>query len=483
MTSCNFLRCSVRKQYRILQYHGQSRTFIGFSKSEPFEKSGNGIEIGENDFILDEHFSPHYHPRKDVIIRNYSSALTATNMKHLILPFNHLTSRRTFYTNFCGIIEHIPKRYRRGPYKIGDRVWGIKPHYKQEYNASTTNTTSISSLLGLTPGPHSHNNAWSDYLSTDIRCISHLPPSIPLEYGGLFGTDLLMIFDGFGRINWYRTKQKIEGKKVLIIGTGRQSLLNILIPLLQACNVKDIVIVSSHKRHNKVLTKFNVKSIIDRVHFIPSKHNIKYDIIIDSLSINAQEIEKNVTLINDDAFDKTEYWVIRNPYHHIVTASETTADLTKGLFAWNKDIVRAGKKMEKNDVVVKPIRMVFRKSAFKAFAYWMQMFSRELEGKGHIYKYPIIVDRMYKLTNIEHAFEYCMDYDMEEDEKNHCLGEHIGLMIHKEDNPIMQQNDELKKIKVWKPVQLLDMERYEEKIKSTPFAKTLTDDSEFVDDN
>ena len=195
-------------------------------------------------------------------------------------------------------------------------MWGIKPHYKQPLQSHDQSTIPISWFF-KPPNPFAHNNAWSDYVCTDIKCISHLPLNIPLEYGGLFGTDLLMLFDGFGRQNWIRTMHKVKNKKVLILGSGRQSLINMLIPLLQICDSGDIVVVSSHKRHNKVLKHFNVKSVIDQSNFDPSKHKGKYDIVIDSLSIKAEQVQKNVGLIKPDQ-SGTEYWVIRNPLNDVL---------------------------------------------------------------------------------------------------------------------------------------------------------------------
>eukprot|EP01084_Bolivina_argentea_P306432 529516_1 len=373
------LRWHVLKSTTI--FHHQYRTFLfGSTEYTKYEKSGNTIEIGDTDFILDENFSPHYNPTKDVIIRNFSSTMTQKNVEHLLLPFNELTQKRLFYTNFSGIIEYVNPKYKH-VYKIGDRVWGVKPHYKQLLNTFDSNRLSISSLLGFKPNPYSHNNAWSDYVSVNIRYISPLPFNIPLEYGGLFGTDLLMIFDGFGRINWVRTMSKIKDKKVLILGSGRQSLINILIPLLQICNVGEIVVISNHKRHNKLLEKFNVKAIIDRNNFVPSKHNLKYDLIIDSLSIDAEQIEKNVSLIDSESFHKTEYWVIRNPYKQVLMESKTRIDVGKGVFKWNKSIERAGKNIGNNDVLIKTIRMIYQPNGFKGFAYWLYLFGKELEKK------------------------------------------------------------------------------------------------------
>ena len=155
--------------------------------------------------------------------------------------------------------------------------------------------------------------------------------------------------------------------------------------------------------------------------------------------------------------------------------------VTKSVFEWNKNIVRAGKKVGQNDVMIKPIRMVFRSGAFKAFSFWVNMFGTELQQKGDKFMYPIIVDRLYELTDIAHGFEYCMDYDIEDG--YHILGEHVGLMINSidDENIISQHNPELEKIKVWKPMQLLDVSKYLEK-SEIHRAKTLTDANEGKDD-
>ena len=296
---------------------------FGSRKFTKWEKSGSSIEIGDDHLILDEEFSPHYNAKNDVVIRNYSSALTDKCVEHLRVPFNELTQKRLFYTNFCGIIEYVPPRILlKSPYKIGDKVWGIKASYKQQIKSSSAATNWLSK-----PHPFGHCNAWSDYICTDMRCLAHLPKNIPLEFGGLFGTDLLMIFDGFGRINWLRTKRKIQNKKVLIIGSGRQSLLNVLIPILQICGAAEICIASNHERHNKLLSRLNVQSIIDKNAISDSKHKQNhYDLIIDSLSTEQHQIESNVSMIDKDAFGKTEYWVIRNPYHSILQQSETRSE-------------------------------------------------------------------------------------------------------------------------------------------------------------
>lgn len=122
--------------------------------------------------------------------------------------------------------------------------------------------------------------------------------------------------------------------------------------------------------------------------------------------------------------------------------------------------------------MIKPIRMVFSSGAFKAFSYWVNMFGTDLQKSGDKYTYPIIVDRLYRLTNIEHAYEYCIDYDIEDGHQ--ILGEHIGLNINKldEEGQIGQHNPELEKIQVWKPIQLLDVDRYIDKDKA-PLPKTL----------
>ena len=155
--------------------------------------------------------------------------------------------------------------------------------------------------------------------------------------------------------------------------------------------------------------------------------------------------------------------------------------VAKGVFVWNKDIVRAGKKVGQNDVVVKPIRMVFGQSGFKAFAYWVNMFGKELQQKGGSLSYPIIVDRLYELTDIEHGFDYCMDYDIEDG--HHILGEHIGLMINSTANDgLSHYKPESDKIKVWKPMQLLDVDKYLENPDNIQRAKLLTDQDEGKDD-
>ena len=113
-----------------------------------------------------------------------------------------------------------------------------------------------------------------------------------------------------------------------------------------------------------------------------------------------------------------------------------------------------------NDVTVQPIRMVFGSSGLKAFAYWLELFGNELESKGNALRYPIIVDRLYKLTDIEHAFEYATDHDVAE--QDYVLGEHIGLSINQlEEGQLIQSDSKTKEVKVWRPYQLLDVDNYE----------------------
>ena len=155
--------------------------------------------------------------------------------------------------------------------------------------------------------------------------------------------------------------------------------------------------------------------------------------------------------------------------------------MTKGVFAWNKDVVRAGKSVGQNDVTVKPIRMVFGSGGFKAFAYWVNMFGKELQEKGDKLTYPIIVDKLYELTDIAHGFEYCMDYDIEDGYQ--ILGEHVGLMINSTENEyeMSEYQPELEKIQVWKPMQLLDVNKYLEKSDNVQRAKSLTEEDEAID--
>ncbi len=94
-----------------LLHHHQSRAFLlGSRQLETYSSSGTAIEISDKHFVLDDAFAPLYRPSTDAIIRNYSSALTAKNVEHLQLPLNELTQKRPFFTNFCGVIEQLPRR-------------------------------------------------------------------------------------------------------------------------------------------------------------------------------------------------------------------------------------------------------------------------------------------------------------------------------------------------------------------------------------
>ena len=145
--------------------------------------------------------------------------------------------------------------------------------------------------------------------------------------------------------------------------------------------------------------------------------------------------------------------------------------VAKKIFVWNKGIIRSGKNVGMHDVDVKPIRMVFGFGGLKAFSFWMQCFGKELEQKSS--EYPIIVDRLYKLKDIEHALEYA-----ENESDDLMLGEHIGISINKVDeNEIETMLDEkAQNIKQWKPMQLINVKKYKQT--SMGVIKTLSNRSE-----
>merc|ERR1719334_2238025 len=109
--------------------------------------------------------------------------------------------------SFAGIIEQIPpqKEADSFPFEVGDRVWGLSP-----------------SLLG---------GCWSDYVAVPPHSVHHAPINLPLHYCGLFPQQLFAL-QSMLRFAKIERLDQLKQKKVLFIGSGRKSMLNILAPFL-----------------------------------------------------------------------------------------------------------------------------------------------------------------------------------------------------------------------------------------------------------
>eukprot|EP01084_Bolivina_argentea_P300237 517650_1 len=224
---------------------------FGFTRREPlrvFNKSGRAVILNTTsleddednnitlnvDLTIENNYWLKYDPNKDVIIRNYSSSLTFSEINNMITVQKNVNNDKNKLRDvvigqtFAGIIESIPnkllsekKNEKSFPYEIGDRVWGISP-YK-------------------------FGHCWSDYISVPYKNISHAPINIPLHFCGLYPLQLhtLQKLLKYAKINI----NELRNKSVLFIGTGRRSLLSIAAAFFKHLDENNNITIIDYNKH------------------------------------------------------------------------------------------------------------------------------------------------------------------------------------------------------------------------------------------
>lgn len=337
---------------------------------------------------------------------------------------------------FAGIIESIPEKLisdkKSFPFEIGDRVWGVSPL--------------------------SFGQCWSDYVPVPYKSISHAPINIPLHFCGLYplhlyGLKHLLKFSKLNNLN------ELKNKSILFIGTGRRSMINIFAPFLKHLDESNnITIIDDigHSRFNEKLLKTYLK--IDGYHELKSnddglidnenmralqeKYSNSFDIVVDSWAMDKNEIIENCKFLKVDG----AYCWRQNPIQKNV---KWRAAIQEAKFL--ADINREIKKSHNGVKFVPNMDNLIVKGNLDEFTSYLTEMS-----------FPIIIDKMYNLDDIQSAFNYAFSND------DAILGENIGVLIEKENDSDMffEENCRPKTIKLPPIENLYDNEN---KKKSKPY--------------
>ena len=363
------------------------------------------------DLSIENDYSPKYDPSNDVIIKNYSSSLTFMETEAMITAQRNNTiqnkGKQVIGQTFAGIIESIPDKLssdkKSFPFEIGDRVWGVSP-----------------SMFG---------HCWSDYVPIPHKAIAHAPMNIPLHFCGLYPLHLYQLNSilKFAKLD---NLQDLKGKSILFIGTGRKSMVNIFAPFLKhldADNEITIIDDDTHSRLNQNLLKQYIK--IDNYHLLKcdedglyknedmmeiiNANKSKFDIVVDSWAMDKFEILEHTKLCKS----KGAYFWRQN---HMTQFNKNVG--WRVAMEGAKFLADVQKEVRKSSQVrfVPNMEQKIHKGGLDQFSSYLS----EMQ-------FPLFIDKMYNLDDIQSAFNYALSND------DSLLGENIGILIEKESDEQM----------------------------------------------
>ena len=353
-TICNNI---TRHQYR--SFGLLSKLFA--PKYESYDKKGRCVILNQSEIDVEKEtdsasinvglsiegdYSAQYDPKNQVIIKQYGSCLTTQD-------FPGVTLRPELLDNsalkpipgraFSGIIEYIPPKVkdklaararlsRSQTFVEGDRIWGLaKSAFGQQ---------------------------WSEYAPVDYNNIFNAPDNIPLHFCAMFPLSILLMQQCM-RQSKMSSFSDFADKKILFIGSGKESLINVGLPLMYQQNATQIDILTSSDRHDCVLAEHFQDIIDDKVvnvkeyrsidlNDLAIKHEEKikkesnkdknekeeesnnfefdrYDIVIDSTGREHSELHQHVKFCTK----KGKFWIMHTPMADIMASNKSKI---KGLF-------------------------------------------------------------------------------------------------------------------------------------------------------
>ncbi len=257
---------------------------------------------------------------------------------------------------------------------------------------------------------------------------------IPLHYLGIFPFACLTLNGSFGvAFRGQLTKiakdlsSAAKDRKVLFLGSGNMSLCHTFIPLLCSLGVEDITVVLTSERHRETLeilckefpSKFKPENIFKASILQDPSHpfqSLKYDLVIDSMASEKQVFTHNSRWVTEET---GVYWAMqlaKNIYH---IQAKTNKGM-QSLMPINKELMK--------------LREIQDKTKVKCFTpglystnYIDQMANPFLSFEKDK-DFPVFVDKMYALDDIQHAISYVLE------SSEHMLGENIAFLINKEDD-------------------------------------------------
>lgn len=365
------------------------------------------------DLTIKNDYSPKYDPLNDIIIRNYSSSLTFLETETMITAQktgqnkNTNPNEQVIGATFAGIIESIPDKLssdkKSFPFEIGDRVWGVSPN-----------------MFG---------HCWSDYVPIPHKAIAHAPMNIPLHYCGLYplqfyGLNSILKFAKLDNLS------DLKGKSILFIGTGRRSMINVFAPFLKQIDGDNEITVIDDDNHSRLNENLLRKYLnIDKYHLLKCEDGIykqeemmdivskysenKFDIVIDSWAMDKLEIMEHCKMVKQ----KGVYFWRQN---HMTQFGKNVG--------WRVALEGAKFLQEIQKEVKKENGVKFVPNMEnKVDKGGLDQFTSHLSEMS----FPIIIDKMYNLDDIQSAFNYALVND------DSILGENIGILIEKENEEEM----------------------------------------------
>ena len=407
------------------------------------------------DLSIESDYSPKYDPLNDVIIKNYSSSLTFMETEAMISAQrnnkgnnDNNDNKQVIGQTFAGIIESIPDKLssdkKSFPFAIGDRVWGVSP-----------------SMFG---------QCWSDYVPIPYKAIAHAPMNIPLHYCGLYP---LHFYQLNSMLKWAKLDnlQDLKEKSVLFIGTGRRSMVNTFAPFLKHIDENNAITIIDDDMHSRLNENVLKKCInIDNYHLLKcdqdgiyknedmmeliNKYSSTFDIVIDSWAMDKSEIMEHCKLCKPNG---KFFW----RQNHMTQFNKNVG--WRVALEGAKFLAEIHKAVERsyNVKFVPNVENKLDRGGLDQFSsYFSEM------------KFPIFIDKMYNLEDVQSALNYALGND------DSLLGENIGILIEKENDDDMDFFEDSCKPKI---VKLPSIEQlYDEQNKDTK--KTYNIDHNYDDD-
>ena len=283
---------------------------------------------------------------------------------------------------FAGIIEHIPSELTYSstnksafPFEVGDRVWGVSP-----------------SIFG---------HCWSEYVPVPHKCLSHAPLNIPLHFAGLYPLQLhgLKSILKFAKMDKF---EKMKGLSVLFIGTGRRSMFNVFAPFLKHLDENNKVVVIDDETQCRFDDKMLVNELgmnafygTKQINECMEEYQNTFDVVFDAMASDKSEILENCQFVKP----KGIYFWRQN---HMAQSGKNVN--LKTVFEGARFLadIQGSVKRECGGVQFVPNMDVMVKDGTvldEFSAYFAEM------------NFPIILDKMYDLDDVQSAFDYALNND------------------------------------------------------------------------